>query len=61
MIISVEHNSNIFVESDPIKIEAGKKEPPPVYDVNFSVQIPILLYDRNNIDRVVSNPVLSNI
>ncbi|XP_047343540.1 cilia- and flagella-associated protein 70 [Vespa velutina] len=58
VIFSVEHNSNIFGESNPIKIEAGIKEPSPVYDVNFSVQIPISLYDRTSIDRVVSTPVL---
>ncbi|KAF7407231.1 hypothetical protein HZH66_001768 [Vespula vulgaris] len=58
VIISVEHNSNILGESNPIKIEAGIKEPPPVYDVNFSIQIPVFISDRNAIDRLVSTPFL---
>ncbi|KAL2725115.1 cilia- and flagella-associated protein 70, partial [Vespula squamosa] len=58
VIISVEHNSNIFGQSNPIKIEAGIKEPPPIYDVDFSVQIPLLISDRNSIDRLVSTPFL---
>ncbi|KAI4476324.1 hypothetical protein M0804_013692 [Polistes exclamans] len=58
VIISIEHNSNILGESNPIKIEAGIKESTPVYDVNFSVKIPILLHDRNSIDLFVSIPIL---
>ncbi|XP_014613623.1 PREDICTED: cilia- and flagella-associated protein 70 [Polistes canadensis] len=58
VIISIEHNSNILGESNPIKIEAGIKESTPVYDVNFSVKIPVLLHDRNSIDLFVSIPIL---
>ncbi|KAI4474364.1 hypothetical protein M0802_015640 [Mischocyttarus mexicanus] len=59
VIISIEHNSNILGESNPIKIEAGIKEPPPIYDVNFTVKIPIHFKDQNTFDLIVSNPILS--
>ncbi|XP_043493648.1 cilia- and flagella-associated protein 70 [Polistes fuscatus] len=58
VIISIEHNSNILGESNPIKIEAGIKESTPVYDVNFSVKIPVILHDRNSINLIVSIPIL---
>ncbi|XP_015187378.1 PREDICTED: cilia- and flagella-associated protein 70 [Polistes dominula] len=61
VIISIEHNSNILGESNPIKIEAGIKEPTPIYDVNFSIKIPVLLNDRNSIDLIVSIPILINL
>ncbi|KAK2580452.1 hypothetical protein KPH14_006195 [Odynerus spinipes] len=58
VVISVEHNSNVLGESKHIKIEAGVKEPPTVYDVNFSIEIPVSLDNPDSINPIVSVPIL---
>lgn len=54
----VEHNGTILGNSDPTFISANCEDV--VYTVEFVVSLPISKKDKQNLNSIVSTPVLSN-
>ncbi|XP_018345127.1 PREDICTED: uncharacterized protein LOC108750274 [Trachymyrmex septentrionalis] len=52
------HNDIVLGESIPLIIDPDFKEPPQVYDVNFGVEFLFIVNDRNNMNSIVSTPIL---
>ncbi|XP_018364129.1 PREDICTED: cilia- and flagella-associated protein 70 [Trachymyrmex cornetzi] len=55
---TVIHNDVVLGESTPLIIDPGFKEPPQVYDVNFGIEFLFIVNDRNNMNSIVSTPIL---
>ncbi|EZA50925.1 Tetratricopeptide repeat protein [Ooceraea biroi] len=51
------HNDVLLGEC-PLIIEAGYKEPPQIYNVNFTVELPFIVNNRSNMNLIVSTPIL---
>lgn len=58
MIFIVEHNGTVLGESDPILIKSTFDELS-ISIINFNVNLPVIPSDKENINSIVSVPILS--
>lgn len=54
----MEHNGTVLGESDPILIKSSFDELS-ISTINFNVNLPIIPTDKENINSIVSIPILS--
>lgn len=58
MLFIVEHNGTVLGESDPLLIKSTFNELS-ISIINFNVNLPVIPSDKENINSIVSIPILS--